>query len=59
MEKILKKNMKPILLNLPDDVLEELQELSDLNGRKRKDYIEQLLISHARASQLANQPEQQ
>ena len=42
--KVLKKDMPKMWISLPQDVLDHYEELADLDGRKRKDYIEKQLI---------------
>lgn len=38
------------LIDLPDEVVKKLQEMADKEGRKLKNFIEQLLIKAANKS---------
>lgn len=45
-----KKDMARIQIDLPikDNFLEILEELADADGRKRKDYLERLVVQHVK-----------
>jgi|GEM_PF-4729673 len=48
-----KPGIKPIIIELPDEVVAEIDDMADADGRDRKNYIQRLIIKHSRVKPAA------